>query len=89
MFYNGEWGTVCDSGWDLNDARVACQQLGYSDAIQAIFNQGAFFGEGTGPVLMTNISCSGTESHLFDCAFEIPEFGECTHAMDASVTCEG
>ncbi len=27
ILYNGTWGTICDSGWSYNDARVACRYV--------------------------------------------------------------
>lgn len=32
IYHNGQWGTVCDDSFNVTDADVVCNQLGYSRA---------------------------------------------------------
>ena len=85
VYYNGEWGTVCDNGWDLNDAQVVCRQLGFGAVIAARDN--AFYGEGIGPVWLNNLNCTGTELTIEDCSSSGFGILDCNHREDASVEC--
>ena len=49
VYYNSQWGTVCDDGWDVDDAAVVCRQMGYI-TVAAEGLTSAHFGEGSGPI---------------------------------------
>ena len=46
----------------------------------------AYFGRGTGPILMAYVGCTGLETHLANCTRSTPY---CSHSEDAGVRCPG
>uniref|UniRef100_A0A3B4FPW7 Neurotrypsin n=1 Tax=Pundamilia nyererei TaxID=303518 RepID=A0A3B4FPW7_9CICH len=86
VFVNGQWGSVCDDGWNDVNAAVVCRQLGFTGVAKA--RSMAYFGEGQGPIHLDNVRCSGTETSLGQCPAEGQEGHDCRHSEDAGVICD-
>uniref|UniRef100_A0A8D0G037 SRCR domain-containing protein n=1 Tax=Strix occidentalis caurina TaxID=311401 RepID=A0A8D0G037_STROC len=87
VWHRGSWGTVCDDSWDMQDAEVACRQLGCGPAVSAL--REAVFGMGMGPIWLEQVECQGTEPSLQDCWARPGDGGACWHKEDAAVRCSG
>ena len=85
VYYNYQWGTVCDDGWDDTDAGVVYRQLGFGTA-----NESAGFGQGSGPIWLSNVTCTGSESTLASCGHHgVGITSHCYHSEDIGVRCNG
>ena len=86
MNYGGEWGTVCDDGWSYADAYVVCRQLGFGSPGRRY--RSAYFGQGSGPILLDNVACTGSELTLANCEhLGFNNTRNCSHSEDAGVRC--
>ena len=47
----------------------------------------AAFGEGSGPILLGSVACTGIEPSLFECPNSGLEAESCPHSQDAGVVC--
>ena len=85
VYYNGEWGTVCDSNWDSFKAKLVCMQLGFGS-----LGVPSDFGPGIGRVLLDNIICFRNDTMIASCGhYGVGITPNCGHSKDVGVKCLG
>ncbi|XP_033639804.1 uncharacterized protein LOC117300189 [Asterias rubens] len=81
----GVVGTISDQFWTIDDKNVICSQLGFPAG--ALWDEFYDFGPGTGPVLITDVRCTGFENLLVDCFYRVATGNEDDHRHDVGVVC--
>jgi hypothetical protein len=84
---DGNWGIVCDDSWGRLDAVVVCRQLGHSTSNVKAYRD-AFFGVGSGPILLDDVRCTGSESTLLNCQHRTIGEHDCARTEAAGVSCD-
>ena len=90
IYYDGQWGTICDDYWSQDDADTACRALGFPDGYVygGPFGSGFFPpGDPDQPIWLDDLSCNGGESHLLDCRSSPVGEHNCQHAEDIGLRC--
>ncbi|KAK3711285.1 hypothetical protein QZH41_015006 [Actinostola sp. cb2023] len=83
------WGTICDDGWDINDAQVVCRELMLGDALAAVTRGRMGAGSDDQPIWLSKLGCTGNESRIDSCAHAPWGTHSCGHFEDAGVVCSG
>ncbi|XP_067884750.1 lysyl oxidase homolog 3B-like isoform X5 [Heterodontus francisci] len=86
VFYEGEWGTICDDDFKLENAHVLCKMMGFTKATG--WTHSAKYGKGAGRVWLDNLDCRGTEKDVSECKSLGWGQTDCTHEEDAGVICK-
>ena len=83
VYYNGEWFSVCDDGWNDTDTGVVCRELGVGSS-----GRSAYFGSSGNPVLLSDVMCSDNDLMFASCGHNgVNNTGKCSGF--AGVKCYG
>uniref|UniRef100_A0A673YN73 Lysyl oxidase homolog n=1 Tax=Salmo trutta TaxID=8032 RepID=A0A673YN73_SALTR len=85
VFYDGEWGTVCDDDFSIHSAQVVCRELGYLEAVS--WFPSSKYGKGEGRIWFDNVQCNGKEKTLALCTSNGIGVSDCKHTEDVGVVC--
>ena len=87
----GQWGSICDQGFDDRDANVTCKTAGFKGGVfdNKKYDQNDIY-KGKAPIRwLTDLQCNGTEINLNNCTNihwgDVPF--SCTRDHDVGVKC--
>ena len=88
IYYNKEWGTICNKDFDRLDGNVICRQLGYA-RMERQLNVSDLTTPVTGRIWLTGLKCHGFEEQIAQCPSA--GFGQtgCLHDRDVVLKCYG
>ncbi|CAI8008780.1 Deleted in malignant brain tumors 1 protein, partial [Geodia barretti] len=86
IYYNNEWGTVCDDRWGLDEASVVCKSLGFpgADRDKYLLHD---YGLGSGHIWLDDVVCTGEEFFIQDCNHGDIGENNCAHYEDVGLRC--
>ncbi|XP_038045824.1 deleted in malignant brain tumors 1 protein-like isoform X2 [Patiria miniata] len=90
IYYNQQWGTICNDRWDKTDADVVCKELGHEFAIATSDTLEYKTGRSsTKPIWLDDVACGSFETRLVNCDHDQWDNNYCSHAEDVWVKCNG
>uniref|UniRef100_K1PRQ0 Deleted in malignant brain tumors 1 protein n=1 Tax=Magallana gigas TaxID=29159 RepID=K1PRQ0_MAGGI len=87
VYHGGRWGTVCDDGFDAEDAVVVCRMLGYI-SVHVTVHRGDVFGHSDRPEVISDLKCNGTEPDISACTNITYTERPCSPGNEVGVTCD-
>ncbi|KAM6162686.1 antigen WC1.1-like [Erethizon dorsatum] len=87
ILHQGSWAALCGSNWDSRVGHVMCRQLGCGQKYYYSFVN--IFGPGSGSIWLTNLQCTGEETHLWQCSSWTWGQHDCDHEADVGLFCSG
>ncbi|KAF8773809.1 Protein bark beetle like protein [Argiope bruennichi] len=75
---NGMWGSVCDYGWDIVDASIACNQMGLVLHPEDWLMEQSEFDSSHYEILLSNVQCTLQDTDITLCKAETDFENSCT-----------
>uniref|UniRef100_A0A1X7UFK0 SRCR domain-containing protein n=1 Tax=Amphimedon queenslandica TaxID=400682 RepID=A0A1X7UFK0_AMPQE len=86
LYCNGQWGTICNNGFDSTDANTLCRQLGYDTYYK--YNNLSITAATNKPIWVTNMKSKSSDT-CFSSSNSCPTepVTTCSHSSDVTLSC--